>query len=287
MIRLLALTIVCLNLVATQAFAWGNQGHVIVARIAQDLLSEETKAELQDIIGDRKIWQDDMPVWLDKVRRKEPWETKYPGNDKFHFININNYTHKLPNSRYSVLTAIPKFLEIAADESISRQERKEALSIVVHCVGDLHQPLHCASDSGNGRYFTRFDGEFAHARGRYQGENETSLNLHSIWDNHLVKEAMAGKRSDVFAKELAQKAQEHDEWKSGTLKDWAYESHNLAVSNALVWIEDGEKVDLPYGDVLDLDSGNYAIEENVLVIRQRLMQGGVRLAWLLDEAFKD
>ena len=62
-------------------------------------------------------------------------------------------------------------------------------------------------------------------------------------------------------------------WQKGTAADWAVESHQLAETVAYQVPETGE---------ITAEYTAKAIE----VIRQRLKQAGIRLAWVLNEAFK-
>ena len=86
---------------------------------------------------------------------------------------------------------------------------------------DLHQPLHCATrgdTGGNG------------LKVKYLGHSGHHLNLHSVWDDNLVHEAMsdsdpikaAGKFNDALSDD------EKKQWQTGPAKDWMMESYELA-----------------------------------------------------------
>ncbi len=69
-------------------------------------------------------------------------------------------------------------------------------------------------------------------------------------------------------------------WMTGTVEDWATESL-LAARQPYVVPETGKR--LRPGQKL----GEQYHEQNIPVVRQRLYQAGVRLAWVLNEAFPD
>jgi len=66
---------------------------------------------------------------------------------------------------------------------------------------------------------------------------------------------------------------ERQAWKSGTVAQWAVESLMLARSHAYK---------LPETEVVT----EAYVTRALPVIRKRLAQGGIRLGWILNEAFK-
>ena len=49
----------------------------------------------------------------------------------------------------NVIDAVDRQVKILADKAQPREKRVEALKFVVHFVGDIHQPLHCAERNGD------------------------------------------------------------------------------------------------------------------------------------------
>ena len=93
---------------------------------------------------------------------------------------------------------------------------------VVHLVGDVHQPLHCAERNhdkgGNSRLVF------------YPGERK-AVNLHSVWDTWLLRDVIGRQRiaavADGMGKTIA--AEQRKAWAKGTPRQWAEESHAVAV----------------------------------------------------------
>jgi hypothetical protein len=139
---------------------------------------------------------------------------------------------------------------------------------VVHLVGDLHQPLHCADRNGdrggNGRLVFFLDRQKADS-------------LHYVWDTLLVRE-MVGRRplapvADALAKQVT--AAQVKQWWTGTPQQWANESHAVAVQRVYSAVAaDGPppKLDRQY------------VTKSMPVVAEQVMRAGVRLAAILNVA---
>ena len=256
----LALLVVCL--VAANAFAWGNSGHRITARLAQDRLSTEANQQVRQILGQQFLsniaslpddWRNN-----DGARLTAGW----------HFVNTSIDDPSYDRARdcagnQCVVEQIESMRVLLADESQSAATRREALIYLVHFIGDLHQPFHTGSgivdgqpDRGGNRINVRL------------GDRQT--NLHSAWDSgilelrqlnvadyveHLEDEIVPG--LDVAAIE------------GGAVADWATESHQIAQQQR---VEDDTTLSDDY------------IEAAQGIIDQRLARGAIRLAKVIEDA---
>lgn len=149
------------------------------------------------------------------------------------------------------------------------------LYFLVHFVGDMHQPLHCGNrDDDRGGNLQPVKSVF--------GKEEDKLNLHKVWDGHLVKAARGELTVDDFSKRLLNDIKEEDraKWSKGETKDWAWESHMIVVKNVYNY-RTGEE--LPK-EAIDLNDDNY-MKANVPIVVEQLKKGGIRLAMVLDECF--
>jgi hypothetical protein len=82
--------------------------------------------------------------WRRERRETAPW----------HYVNIpvdaDGYDPaKHGNNGENVIDAIDRFAKVLADKGKPKEERVEALKFLVHFVGDLHKPLHCAEPNGD------------------------------------------------------------------------------------------------------------------------------------------
>ena len=148
-------------------------------------------------------------------------------------------------------------------------ERRAALLFIVHFMGDIHQPLHCA--------------ERACDRGGNSERVNGSKTLHQVWDSDLVEKAMA----DVPVTELSSRidAVKARRWADASIPDIAWESHALAAKRVYHGIpfEDfcrDPKVVFPP----TLLTAKYE-KAGERTVREQLLKAGVRLAALLNLAF--
>jgi hypothetical protein len=260
------------------AAAWGKDGHVIVARIAELNLNANARAAIRDLIGDRSIADDRIANWADLIRGSATYRKKYPNNSSWHFVDIPFDAAGFDPERdckdgNCVVSRIGSFLSVLKDENATADDRKEALFFVVHFVGDIHQPLHCAQRNGDrGGNLLKVT---------YRGESDAHLNLHSVWDTNLVQDSMGDLTPLDYAQRLslATTAAQQKEWAQGDAKAWAEASHQLAVDKAY---RSAKGAELPK-DQADLDDA-YA-DINKKVVEGQLQRAGVRLARLLNEAF--
>ena len=179
---------------------------------------------------------------------------------------------------------------ILADPSKPLRQRNEALKWIVHLVGDVHQPLHAASnvyDPGT------LDSEFAkddrggnHVPVVIDGyATRGRMNLHKAWDNAFVDIALRLNRQtsvpSALLGSLAKDAEKLvDSVKSAPVSDWVLESHRLAKGVAYDFEDFGCREPVDDEVVLSVEYRKRAAS----VVRERIVLAGARLARLLNGA---
>jgi hypothetical protein len=261
------------------AWAWGKDGHVIVARIAQQYLNAKARAGIHELIGDRSIGESRIANWPDLIRGSSFFRKKYPNNASFHFVDLpldgaDEAAEKFAKDPNCILGALKRFSDVLRDPKATEANRREALFFLVHLVGDLHQPLHCAAfnrDRGGNRRRVHLPGDDIHAS-----------NLHRVWDTTLVEEAMRGLELDDYVTRLVGRIDkpQRDDWQTGDPKAWALETNKIAKDKAYAGIgaTDGLK-----GAVIVLKPAY--LTSNADIVETQLKKAGVRLARMLNEAF--
>jgi S1/P1 Nuclease len=239
-----------------QAWAWGSEGHRIIADIAWDHLNDTTLENLKPFLGDNDLAS--IATWADDIRSGRP-ETA-----PWHYVDIppdsGEYQAKDCPDDNCVVAQINKFARILGDPQQPFKARSEALKFVVHFVGDLSQPMHAMADArgGNDIPVTVF--------GSAQCGQHT-CNLHGVWDSELIRHT--GLREHHYAHELEDMiAADHLQAGSGDPVAWANESLQLAKQ---AWVQ-------PQTDIDE----TYYLEERP-VVDQQLALAGLRLAQLLNE----
>ena len=160
-----------------------------------------------------------------------------------------------------MVEALKWFSAVIAEKNAPIMMRRLALHYVAHLVGDMHQPLHAgrAMDQGGIDILVSYRGG--------------TTNLHFFWDTNLV-ELETGNGEEI-AKRLTANLTEEErlKWQAGDPKQWTNESLMLVRSHAY---DIGPSVEL---------SDDY-VEKARAIVRRRLAQAGMRLAWLLNIALK-
>ena len=108
-----------------------------------------------------------------------------------------------------------------ANKQAPKEERIEALKFVVHVIGDLHQPLHCANRNGD----KGGNGQLVFFPGR-----KKAVSLHVVWDT-LILPRSKGKQSVAdYGNALNGKITEKQAkmWAMGIPEVWATESWKFA-----------------------------------------------------------
>jgi hypothetical protein len=280
-------------------FAWGDEGHEIVGVIAYARLTPVIKKKVDALLAadtDNLTATDfvSRTTWADKYRDSDRNSTKirYDTTRNWHFVDIEiangdidsacNHHPKLPAgtaasagpARHCLVDKIDQFIAELRDVSIAKPEKILALKFLLHFIGDVHQPLHTADnkDRGGNEVPVLF------------GDRTTPDNLHSYWDNHLVQQlgndaiAIGAWLNKQITREKA------DAWSKGTPTDWAKESFRQARKVVYNFAGQQEFIDERGAKRLRLDA---TYNDRALpVVRDQLSKAGVRLATVLNNAFR-
>lgn len=268
LVRALTASILCISLLGpATAWAWGREGHRIVALIAADRLTPRARAGVAALLGpDVRGEMEAVSTWADEIRDQRP-ETA-----RWHYVDIEITSPGYDAARdcpggNCVVAQIARNERLVADTRLAKPARAEALRFLIHFVGDLHQPLHCADhhDRGGNSVRVKLGGE--------------ETNLHSVWDTAIV--AGLGDDPVGVSAELNARITPHeaDAWSRGGPADWANDSFAIAKRDVYGPLRGmgamGETIRLP---------DDYLLRERPVVTGQ-LEKAGVRLAMLLNAAF--
>jgi hypothetical protein len=288
------IAILGLSGLARPALAWGPEGHEVVADIAEQYLTTNAQQAVKDILGSKDLGDYEIAVWPDIIRGNQEYEEKYPGNGAWHYVDFDvwkqyskNFKLKPPEDRQDIVSQIGRWKKELAAKGTAPERRLDALRFLVHFVGDIHQPMHCAFRAGdmggNMIPINSFKGK------HYSFDANTPMdwapNLHSAWDEYLVYELMNGVKPKTFANRLVKEItpEQIKYWDNDDPLVWATDSYWRARKEAYRWTN-GQK--LPYTwkhPGMDLTSENY-IDSHLPIVQEQLEKAGVRLALLLNTA---
>jgi hypothetical protein len=266
------------------ARAWSQQGHRITGLVAEQLLTPAARAGLRALMGNTDLGT--MSVFMD--RQKDALELRVPGSREWHYDNRPVCDAGARRADYCpggdcASVQITRHYQRLIDPHSSRDERRLAVHVLVHLVGDIHQPLH-ASDHGDGGG-NGIKVSFRRADGR-----ERRTNLHSAWDTDFVRAAFKTQDERRIAQGLVSQVGAADirAMQKGTATQWIAESYAMAQDSAYGRLPgfacggDGG----PSGfaaDRLHLGPG-YVTTATGLVPKQ-LIRAGARIAHVLNLAF--
>ena len=153
-------------LVATPLRAWGPLGHSAIAAIAEKHLSPTAKSHVAALLAQGH--DTDLPSianWADEVRaaasgrgplsndaEARAFNANFPTNALWHFVDLpletEDYREAVAfTSVNDVVHAIKRCVAVLerAESKPDDFTKPQALRLLVHFVGDIHQPLHCGS----------------------------------------------------------------------------------------------------------------------------------------------
>lgn len=274
-------TMAVVLLLPQSSFGWNDTGHMVIGRIAYERLNETAKARMDRYASlirfrDRNYDAVTLACWMDDFRsdpRNEPYAV-------WHYINIPIFVRPFYKetgpARYNVLERIKWCSERLKSGRGPELDRARFVGYLEHLVGDLHQPLHCAT-----RYSAEQpDGDAGGNGFKIVTDLEWLNNLHRYWDSagglfgyeRIERPLTAENRQLIerYAREVAAAypARRNGVWRRMNPEGWVAESHQLARRNA--YSLGSNRPDAAYKSMAQR------------VARERIALAGYRLAALLN-----
>jgi hypothetical protein len=319
LMRRLVVIVVGLGLMlpAAEVWAWNSTGHLAVALLAWRKLSREEQAAAARVLRahphyDRYLTQDrpqgvpegewaflraaTWPDWVRGGRGHADHDVREYHHAKWHYVNLPFVPPA--EARFfgdaarepagpNVITALEASAAVVAARNSSPVDRAVSLCWVLHLVGDIHQPLHCAALIA--RRFPPPGGD--------EGGNLLAIRphkhperLHAYWDRllgtstHYRALDKLAQRIETAARgdrELVEQLQAH-----ATVESWAQEGLQAASEYAylngrlpLVDYRLVERHDVPDSEVPVLPAGYSATARDLA--RHQAALAGERLAGML------
>lgn len=189
--------------VSTQA--WSSVGHKIVAHIAYDHLTPEAKKAVDRLtLQDVKTYSGRnrfvfASTWADWSR--DHGDTRFR---RWHYIDLPlssaGQKTQAPNAMNAVY-GINHCQVVLKKTKASFAEKSTCLKLLVHIVGDIHQPLHCVNR------FSPLHPKGDRGGGGYLIKSPVAANLHAYWDRGLGQFASFQRRTSISNKKLQLYAQ--------------------------------------------------------------------------------
>jgi hypothetical protein len=240
--------------------------------------------------------------------------------DKYVKATMCRASNKVPQvpEGVCIVGALEHYRNVLAS-SVDKKARLEALSFIVHFMGDLHQPLHTSEKQFEGKgdmggnlrllfyldealfngdensCFENTDACTETFKNENQEDELSNRKLHAAWDKYMIRDQMrASNKSDFkkYAKLLFESPQNSTQifadFERGDIIEWAEEAHDLAEKNAYNLV--GPKPKISPAD--NVEHRFFLLNEayrtkNTKIVESQLLKGGIRLANFLSKIFPE
>ncbi|GAB4107834.1 S1/P1 nuclease [Echinicola sediminis] len=196
--------------------------------------------------------------WMDEIRSDDAYDFA----TTWHYLTVREgkgYEPEIQEKEGDAYQTLIRLIDELKHRPLSLKKKQENLKMLIHIVGDLHQPLHVGT-------------------GKDRGGNSVSVtyfsqktNLHSVWDTKMIERQKLS--FTELAKHLNRRADKKAVTKlqSAPLSEWLSEAVSL---RPFVY-------DLP-----DHKKLSYEYDYKYFpIIEDRLFAGGVRLAGILNDIY--
>ncbi len=206
------------SLPAGGALAWGRDGHHVIGDIANRYLDPKAASEVRQLLT---IENGHVACRCGGVGGRVPRgriATPRRGTTSTSRSRTPRTRRRATAGRKTCLVAkLDEFRRKLADKSLPPEQRLEALKFVVHFVGDIHQPLHCANNGDKGGNDVKVI---------YRGTHDRSC-TRGVGQRHHPRGGHGGARHPA---KLAAKITDGDlkRWQRGEEVAWANESYRVA-----------------------------------------------------------
>ncbi len=235
------------------AFSWGQTGHRVVGQIAQNHLSKKAKKELAMIMGHESLVE--ASTWMDNIKSDDQYDHMKP----WHYVTIpdgQNYSTSEKTDKGDAYEAIDRMIDILKDETKNFKEKRDAVAILTHLVGDIHQPLHVGNGEDRG-------GNDVKIKWFYDKSN-----LHRIWDSGMIDS------KQLSYCELAK------------MIDHKVDNSAVKTLDKSMWIKEAMELRPQIYDIEGKEHLSYEyLYKNWPTVKDQLYKAGIRLAEILNAAF--
>jgi len=249
-------------LIASITFAnnspyWGPTGHRTVGKIAEKHLSKRAQKMINKILKGKSLAF--VSTFGDEIKSDKKYSTFYT----WHYINMSlgaNYGDEKINPKGDLVTGINTCIAVLKNDNSTEEDKVFYLKLLVHLVGDLHQPLHIGrkEDKGGNTIQVEWFGK--------------GTNLHRVWDENMIEQwnmsyLELANNADCLSKAQVKAIEQ------GTVIDWVNEIHKLS-KVVYASAKTGENLRYRYS------------YDHFSTVRTQLQKSGIRLAKILNTIYK-
>jgi len=237
------------------SFGWGATGHRVTGEIAEQHLSKKARKKLRAIMGQESLVL--SSTWMDEIksapgtRHLNPW----------HYVSIpdgETYETSEISSEGDAIWAIEMLIDsIEQNPKLPIENQRDIIRMLVHLIGDIHQPLHVgrADDKGGNAIRVKWFGN--------------PSNLHRVWDSDMI-DGHKMSYTELAASLYRPTRQEIRELQNSGPREWAMESMSYREG---IYNYPGEQLGYKY------------VYQHFDTVQQRLLEAGIRIAGVLNRLY--
>lgn len=245
-----------MNSSSEETVFWGKNGHRVTGKIAEKHLTRKTKKCVDKLLKGQSLAF--VSTFADEIKSDRKYNKYY----SWHYVNMDldqTYQEAEKNPKGDLVTGIDKCISVLKDKNSSEEDKVFHLKMLVHFIGDLHQPLHIGrkEDKGANNIQVQWFGK--------------GTNLHSVWDSKMIDDwemsyvELADNADDLSKRQI-------EDIEKGSVIDWVNEVHVLTKE--------------VYNSVKVGENLRYRYSYNHFgTVRTQLQKGGIRLAKVLNDIF--
>ena len=236
---------------------WGQTGHRVVGLVADNHLTKRAKNKINFLLDGNSLAN--VSTYADEIKA----EKKYSYISKWHYINIplNKKFDEIEREKGGdIIYAINKCIQVLKSPKYNKKEKSFHLKLLVHFIGDIHQPMHLGSKEDRGGNDVKL----------FWFGNIT--NLHRIWDTQIIEShnmSYTEMASDLPIFTPNQIKVETNK----SINNWAEETR---IYTRQIYSESPPNGKLGY---------EYRYK-NLPIIKSQLYKAGIRLASILNKIFE-
>ena len=164
--------LISVSAIANNEDVWGPTGHRATGKIAENHLTKRAKRKIDKLLQGESLAF--VSTYADEIKSDRK---KYGKFYTWHYVNMPldaDYKDVEKNPKGDLITGIKECVKVLKDEKSSVEDKRFYLKMLVHLMGDLHQPLHIGQKEDKGGNTIQVQW---HGRGS---------NLHRVWDENLI-----------------------------------------------------------------------------------------------------
>ncbi|MFT5846779.1 MAG: hypothetical protein ACJARX_001978 [Psychroserpens sp.] len=233
---------------------WGKTGHRVVGAIADNYLKSSTKRNIKKLLNYESLAL--ASTYADEIKS----DSRYNKFKTWHYLNMpldGTYKTSNKNPEGDLVTGIAYCKDIITSENSSDADKAFYLKMLIHLIGDLHQPMHLGLEEDRGGNDFKLQW------------NYKDTNMHRVWDTQMI-ESFGMSFSELADNAAHLSKDDVKTIQGGTVVDWIDETHILTIA-VYKSAEQGENL-----------RGRYSYKY-LNIAKSQLQKAGIRLATVLND----